>query len=261
MLILNPVTEWYDYVSPIGGGGIPPTVIPPLIPPYDPAWPYSTGDYVISGDKVWQSLQPSTGVVPGTDPLYWVQILPGPADVPPYLPVYEPAYPYDTGRYVVSSNRIWLSLAPSTGVFPGTDPAIWAQIMELPMLGIYDPGYSYSAGQWVSTPTGIYRSIVDSNLGNQPEISPMAWELMVGDALVEKFADVIVTVEGVLTYPITVSGVLTSPTKPLQTKVNLSGIELFYGTDFTISGNQITLIPEGFNTIPDSGWLLRIIFI
>jgi hypothetical protein len=306
----NPITGWYDYISATGSGA-PPTVIPPLIPQYDPAWDYSTSNYVMSGDVIWQALQDSTGVLPGTDPLTWQQIIPGaPALVPPYLPVYDPAYAYDAGRYVVSGDKIWLSLVPTIGDIPGTNSLIWRQVLDIPVipewdlaypyqagqyvmfndrvyislvpsinvqpdsdplswmwvmekphLGEWSTDYEYVSGQWVVYSGILYRSLVNNNQGNQPDTSPTEWEVMLEDPVVEyQWADIITTVAGLHTYDILVGGVPTAPTVPLETYINLSGCELYYGTDFTIAGSTITLIPAGFNTNVDDGWLMRVIF-
>lgn len=56
-------------------------------------------------------------------------------------------------------------------------------------LGAYNPATPYNLYEYVSYGGSVYRSLLNSNAGNQPDISPAAWTLAYGSVLT--FTDVI----------------------------------------------------------------------
>lgn len=72
----------------------------------------------------------------------------------------------------------------------------------------YQPGFPYSIGQYASESGEVYRSKTNSNLGNQPSISPSNWEYVgIGPHLWSKddpvnVYDFIVWVPNTLTYDV-----------------------------------------------------------
>lgn len=164
---------------------------------------------------------------------------------------------YDVLQLIAHNGRLWIATAPNIGEEPGTPGASWIQMLPEAYFPIWDSTFPYTADHhFVAWQGQIYHSLT-SNQGAQPDLNPTDWELVVGSAL-EYQEYQFQTIAGQLDYNLP-----TTPAFPSDTKVNIAGLELYYGTGFTILANVLTFllpVPGGLGVIPEDGWQCRVFY-
>lgn len=82
---------------------------------------------------------------------------------------------YSVDDLVVLDGVVYQALAKNSGSTPQDNPANWAPTTQ-PNFSPWNSDYTYSQGQAVFYSGAYYRSITNSNKGNQPDTSTANWE-------------------------------------------------------------------------------------
>jgi len=145
---------------------------------------YTVGDVVSEGTKIYMRINSSgAGTVhPGSDLVYW-QLLDTSRAI---VGLWKNNVTYYEGDIVSWNGELYI--APAGGVAPGTEPPLapWIDPSSDEFGGIeYDSTVKYRKGDMVSKVrdgvTAIYISTINSNTGNNPDSSPVEWELFLSE--------------------------------------------------------------------------------
>jgi hypothetical protein len=94
------------------------------------------------------------------------------------LALYDPSRQYNTNSVTLFSGKLWIVTDVMTGTFDSLKTVALPISQSILELDDYSSTAEYAVGELVRHKWLMYRSLVSSNLGNDPKTSPTEWQLI-----------------------------------------------------------------------------------
>jgi hypothetical protein len=203
----------------------------------------------------------NSGHTPEAFPTWWIVWTGGGGVVPVPIPGPQGTYGvwnnitnYVLGQMVYYNGFLYTALQPNTNTTPGTNPAIWQLLpwtIEHNFLGEWNLTHPYVAGQAVWYNGTIYMALLDNDGVFPSALTAGFWQNMLLPVTAALIPPNTFVYGGVDTFTLT-----ETPVSPINTQVFVDSYHLIYGTEYTVVGNQLTLIPTGMGFIPNIGEII-----